>query len=203
MKTSKIIAVLAASLPIFSSAGTSAKQPVAPVEEVRRALTYDYIEGGYTGLIPSSGSGNHGGYFEASYSPVNNVFIFGRSAVMGGDDTLWDVALGLGLYVPLLQSDKAPTVDFVLRGGWNFSSFDNGDDTNGWFVAPGFRALITDSLELNAQAFYYNNEDGDDGIAAGAGMIYYFNKNLALTANYSYDFDDESHFVQSGVRYMW
>ena len=159
MKTSKVLAVLAASLPIFTSAGTPAKQPVAPVEEVRRAITYDYIEGGYTGLIPDVGSSNHGGYFEASYSPFNNVFLFGRSAVLGGDDTLWDVALGLGLYVPLLPSDKAPTLDFVVRGGWNFTSVDGGDDTNGWFVAPGFRALLSESLELNAQAYYYSNEE--------------------------------------------
>ncbi len=64
--------------------------------------------------------------------------------------------------------------------------------------------MVTDKLEVNAQGFYYRtDDDGDDGIAFGGGLLYHLNDNLALTANYSYDFDDESHFVQSGIRYMW
>jgi hypothetical protein len=203
MKTSKILLAILASVPMLATAGTPAKQTAAPVVEVRRALTYNYVEGGYTGLIPDVGSSSHGGYFEASYSPVNNVFLFGRAAVLGGDDTLRDVALGLGLYLPLLPSDKAPTIDFVVRAGWNLSSVDGDNDLNSWFAAPGFRALVTDNLELNTQAYYYHTEEGDDAIAIGAGLVYYINTHLAISANYSYDLDDESHFVQSGVRYMW
>lgn len=205
MKAASLASLIALCTTSVSFAGTpSAKQPaLAPVEEVRRAIVYDYVEGGYTGIIPDAGSDLHGGYIEASFSPVSNLFIFGRGAVMGGNDTVVDLALGIGGYVPLVKSSAAPTVDLTLRTGWNFTSFDGGGDINTWFVAPGLRALLSESLEINAQGFYYIPDEGDDGIAVGGGLVYYLNRNLALTASYSFDFEDDSHFVQAGVRYMW
>jgi opacity protein-like surface antigen len=206
MKSTLALSILSLALSTGVFAGTpSAKAPTAPVEEVRRAITYDYVEGGYTGLFLDNGPNFNGGYLEGSFSPINNVFLFGRVGGYGGDDSLWDVSAGVGLYVPLLPSNQTPTIDFTLRTGWNFSSYDGGDDINAWFIAPGFRILTCKKFEVNVQGFYFltdEDEDGD-GIALGGGAVYYLNDHIALTANYSYDFDAESHFVQSGLRYMW
>lgn len=198
MKTTLITLILglAASLPSF--AGSSAKAPVAPPkEEVRRAITYDFVEAGYASILSTDAGDFYGGYVNLSWSPVNNFFVFARAYGFGGDGDGFDVSAGVGTYIPLFRD-----VDFILEAGYNYFDVDD-DGSNSFFVSPGFRAMLTSKLELNGNVTVSIPDEGDTTVAVGGGFVYYLSPSVGLTAGYYYDLEDESHFYQAGVRYLW
>ena len=200
MKTTLAILAIAGSFAMPSLAGNSAKAPAPiapPKEEVRRALSYDYVEIGYASILSHDAGDFYGGYANVSWSPTNNLYVFGRLYGFGGSDSALDASIGAGVYVPLFRD-----FDFILEAGYNF--FDIGDgNQNGLFVSPGFRTMVTSKLELNANATVTFPEDGDTSVAVGGGFVYYLRPNLGLTGGYYYDLEDQSHFLQAGVRYIW
>ena len=199
MKTNITILTLAlaASLPAFAGSSAKATAPVAPKEEVRRAIVYDFVEVGYNSVLSHQAGDFYGGYLNVSYSPINNVYVFARGSAFGGDDTAFDLSVGAGVYLPMTAN-----ADLVLEAGYNYFDFDD-SSVNSVFVSPGFRAMVTSKLELNANATFTFADEGDNSIAVGGGFVYYVTSKVGITGGYYYDLDDESHFYSAGVRYLW
>lgn len=191
-----LILGLAASLPSF--AGSPAKAPVAPPnEEVRRAITYDFVEAGYASILSHDAGDFYGGYLNLSISPVDNLYLFARGYVFGGDGDGLDLSAGAGTYIPLFRD-----FDFILEAGYNYFEVEN-ESVNSVFVSPGFRAMLTSKLELNGNVTVTFPDEGDTSVAVGGGFVYYLSPSVGLTAGYYYDIEDESHFYQAGLRYLW
>jgi hypothetical protein len=191
-----LILGLAASLPSF--AGSPAKAPIAPPnEEVRRAITYDFVEAGYASILSHDAGDFYGGYLNLSVSPVSNLYLFARAYVFSGDGDGLDLSAGAGTYIPLFRD-----FDFILEAGYNYFELES-DGVNSVFVSPGFRAMLTSRLELNGNATVTFPDEGDTSVAVGGGIVYYLSPTIGLTAGYYYDIEDQSHFYQAGVRYLW
>ena len=200
MKTSLTAIAIGVTLALPSFAGTPGKAAAVitpPKEEIRRAITYDFVEAGYASNLGLESGDLYGGYVNVSFSPVSNMYVFGRFYGFGGDDTGVDVSAGVGGYVPLYRD-----MDFILEAGYNY--FDAADDgESSFFVSPGFRVMVTPKLELNGNATVTFPEEGDTSVALGGGFVYYLKPNLGVTAGYYYDLEDQSHFYQAGMRYLW
>jgi hypothetical protein len=193
-----IVLGLAASLPSYAGADAKGSGPVAPPkEEIRRAIRYDFVEAGYGSILSNEAGDFYGGYLNLSWSPVNHLYLFARGYGFGGDDSGFDVSGGVGTYIPLFRD-----MDFVFEAGYNF--FDLGQQNyNSFFVSPGFRAMVTKKLEINGNATFTFPDEGDSSVAVGGGFVYYFQPHVGLTAGYYYDLEDQSHFYQAGLRYIW
>ncbi|MBL9117266.1 MAG: hypothetical protein JNJ83_19825 [Verrucomicrobiaceae bacterium] len=189
---------LAASLPSYAGAPAKAPAPIAPPkEEVRRAIAYDFVEAGYASILSNDAGDFYGGYLNLSWSPVNNLYVFGRIYGFGGDGSGLDFSAGVGAYVPLFNN-----VDWLVEGGYSYFDLDDGSESAG-FVSTGFRAMVLPKLELNGNVTVTFPEAGDTSVAVGGGFVYYINTNVGVTAGYYYDLEDESHFYQAGLRYIW
>ncbi|MCB1225962.1 MAG: hypothetical protein KDK99_09160 [Verrucomicrobiales bacterium] len=204
MKSSLLPLLLAI---VLSGEALAGSDPVAattvPQVEVRRALVYDFVEGGYTQISHPGSFDLYGGYLSGSISPINNVFLYGRVAGYGGSDNALDVSVGAGLYIPLTNPNSTPTIDLTLAVGYGYFGLDReNSSTNSLLITPGFRAKFCHCFEWNGQVLYYHNSD-TDAVALGTGVVYYLSDHFGIAANYSYDLDDDSHFFQVGARSIW
>jgi hypothetical protein len=189
---------LAASLPSYAGAPAKGPSLVAPPkEEVRRAISYDFVEAGYASILSHGAGDFYGGYLNLSWSPVNNFYLFGRAYGFGGDADGFDFSAGVGAYVPLFNN-----VDWLIEGGYSYFDVDDGSVNSG-FVSTGFRAMVLPKLELNGNVTVTFPDAGDTSVAVGGGVVYYLNPSIGLTAGYYYDIEDQSHFYQAGLRYIW
>ena len=106
--------------------------------------------------------------------------------------------LGVGIRHTLFNC-----VDLTLEGGAthtdvevrNFSQYDN--DYWGWYIAPGFRAMVTNNLELYGRAFYHD-EEGYQHWRFTPGLVYNVNQMIGLKVGG--EFDDGDRALVLGVR---
>ena len=107
--------------------------------------------------------------------------------------------LGLGIHHTL-----ANCLDFTLEGGASYSDTESDNpalrdfDTWGWYIAPGFRTLIGESVELYGTATY-SGEEGDYDWLFAPGVVFNINQSLGFKVGGEFDIDERKALVL-GVR---
>ncbi|HOZ03825.1 MAG TPA: hypothetical protein PLS60_00400 [Arenimonas sp.] len=173
MKRTLFALALAAVLPMSAQAGE---------------LSYSYVQGGYSttsdGSIDLDGFGLKGSvafndsfYGFASYDSgsKNNVDLDQATIGAGwhsSGDTQWFV-------------EASYVNDSVDYGGPSF-------DEDGYAVAGGVRAAVSDKVELNAKVNYTDVGTFGDGFGAGVGGLFSINDTWGIYA--SYDYSDRGSF---------
>jgi hypothetical protein len=222
IKNALVAALVAVSMPAI--AGTSGKAPVMPppTAPAPSSISYDYFEAGwvhtfdaaslivinpFTGSVASDTADADGYNLGLSATLAGNLYgfaSFGQSFAdvsAGGisiDIEGLGLAFGLGYHIPLTS-----TVDFVAQVGAAYSDVDYGFtsiDQWGAVGAVGFRAAVTNWLELNL--FYTPSyfEDSDYQNAGTANIIFRnVISNVDIVLSGSINEDTES--VGAGLRY--
>jgi opacity protein-like surface antigen len=197
-----------ASLSTAAFGGTqagSSKGPIAPppMTEINcPPLTYTYAEVGYfhTEVDGPGDLTNSAGYIDLVYDIGNNIFLEGTLTAGSGDFDMLDASAGLGYYYPVTKN-----FHLTARAGVGYLDVDDsseGFSEVGYYLAPGFRAMLTCNLELWGKAFYseYENDDGGSW-SVGGGVTYHLNEKMGLTAGYSHS--DDGWVAQAGIRFKF
>ena len=184
MKRTLFALALAAALPISAQAGE---------------LSYNYIQGGYS-AANVDGTDFNGFGLKGSFAFNENFY--GFASYDSGDESgvdLYQTSLGAGWHT---SGDtqwfvEASFVNNEIDYGGGFSF-----DDDGYSVAGGVRAKLSDKFELNGKLTYTDVGDFGDGIGAGVGALLSFNDTWGAYASYDYsdrgDFDMDTFSV--GVR---
>lgn len=164
-------------------------------------LSYTYAEVGYfhTQVDTAGNPNNSAGYIDLLYDVGHNIFLEGTFTAGSGDFDLLDASLGLGYYIPITEK-----FHLTARAGAGYLDVDvDGDFSEfGYYLAPGFRAMLTCNLELWGKAFYTEYDNDDSGSwSVGGGLTYHFNEKMGLTGGYSQDSD--GWVAQAGVRFKF
>ena len=199
--------LLIAALSTTAFAGPSvgpSKGPVAtpPVEIKCPPLTYTYAEVGYfhTEVDGPGDPTNSAGYLDLTYDIGKNIFLEGTATAGSGDFDLLDFSAGLGYYYPITGN-----FHLTARAGLGYLDLD-GADTDfsefGYYLAPGFRAMVTCNLELWGKAFWseYQNDDGGSW-SIGGGLTYHFDEKIGLNGGYSKS--EDGWVAQAGIRFKF
>lgn len=152
-----------------------------------------FAEGGYTNA--EIGRADFDGLdIGGTYLLENNIFVTGEYSMLdesGGDLDL--LSMGLGYRFVINSSTDA----YV---GANFERADfEGYDENGYSVNAGVRSMLTDQVEVLGEIGYYDLDDGDMTVKAGAN--YYFTPRWAV--GLSYEKVDDLDITQLNARYTF
>jgi len=170
---------------LFALALAAALPMTAQADE----LSYSYIQGGYSSA--SVDGGNFDGFGVKGSVAFNDSF-YGFAGYDSGSDHSVDLnqtTIGAGWH------SAGDTQWFVeasyLNNEIDFGGGSNSDD-NGYAVAGGVRAKVSDKFELNAKLNYTDVGDFGDGFGAGVGALFSFNDTWGIYG--SYDYSDRGNF---------
>ncbi len=175
MKRTLFALALAAALPMSAQAGE---------------ISYSYIQGGYSAASVDGGDFNGFG-LKGSFA-FNDSF-YGFASYDSGEDSSVDLnqtTLGAGWHT------AGDTQWFVEANYINneidfgFGSFDD----DGFAIAGGVRAKVSDKFELNGKLSYTDVGDFGDGFGVGVGALLSFNDTWGAYA--SYDYSDRGSNVE-------
>lgn len=193
-------------------AGTMA---TLPLSSFAQALSYNYLEGGYTKATLEDGNANDfdfDGFTVAGFGRVaSNLFVFGDYRYLESDTfngtqlNLNTGRLGLGLIAPISSQ-----LDLNVGGGvsllkYNYSGSGAGltpsdSDDTGYFVQGLARAKVLPTLEINGG--YRFEKIGDSNESTGLiGAAFNFTPALAAIANY--EFGDGTDRYVLGARFSF
>lgn len=174
MKRTLFALALAAVLPMSAQAGE---------------LSYSYIQGGYS-AVNVDGTDFNG--FGLKGSVGFNDSFYGFASYDTGEENNADLnqtAIGLGWHT-------AGDTQWFFEAAYVNNEVDFGGgadlDDDGYSVAGGVRAKLSDKFELNGKLSYTDVGDFGDGIGAGIGALLSFNETWGAYA--SYDYADRSDF---------
>lgn len=174
MKRTLFALVLAAALPMSAQAGE---------------ISYNYIQGGYSSA--DLDGGNFDGFGVKGSVGFNDSF-YGFASYETGEDSNIDLnqtIVGAGWHT---SGDTQWFVEAAyVNNEIDYGSGFNFDD-DGYSVAGGVRAAVSDKFELNAELNYTDVGDFGDGFGAGVGALFSFNDTWGIYA--SYDYSDRSDF---------
>ena len=204
MKISPTLASLAllTSAVVAGPTGYDAKAPTLPpppIPEASCRISYDYFEGGWTHIMPDSGSDGDGYFLSANKSLNDHFFalVHGGQTFMG-DNTLTDVAGGIGFHAPVMNC-----FDWVVKTACFYEDSDYWGDNFGWNVATGIRVSLSSWLEFNT--FYHASDtfEDSDGIdhAGTAALIFKDIIHPRFDTVLAGVLTDEATSVSLGLRY--
>ena len=191
MKRALLGLALAALLPVSAQAADG------------NAISYSYVEGGYTNadwadgnfdgfsLIGSFGFADHW-YGSASYRKVDDNDY---------DVTFDETTVNLGWHTAIQQN-----VDFFAELGYvdlgvDIEDFDS-ESENGYRAGLGVRAMVAPNFEVNGKVTYTDISELDGEIGVGVGAIWHFNPTWGVTGSYEHTSlaDEDMNIWGLGIR---
>ena len=164
-------------------------------------FSYSYVELGYVNTeiddpdIDGDGFGLRG---SLEVAPNLHVFTEYSDLEFDGNVDGSTFELGGGLNWAL-----APNVDLIGTLSYVRAELDPpgpGDlDDDGFALGLGLRGRVTDQIELTGRIEYVDLDDGGDDTGFGAGVRYYFTRQLAVGLDV--DLDDDATAWMIGARY--
>jgi len=169
-----------------------------PVLAQADGMSYSYVDLGYVETeIDGVGPKADGFGLRGSVGIAENFFVFADySDQEVANIDVEQIAAGLGGHYGL--SDN---LDLVGRVGWakaEVSGFGGSVDDDGYLVSAGLRTRLGENVELEGSVIHTDFGGGSDDTALAVGGRYYFNKNLAVGAEYQTSDDVSS--IMAGVR---
>ena len=227
MKSTILLALVATALPALAGSG-KAPAPVAPPAPEASSISYDFIGAGWTRELDGFnlsevglGSSDVDGYnINLSKTIAGGLFgfaSFGQGfgdtsvSVFGNDLTVdletLSAAVGVGYHVGV-----ASNVDFVVQVGGAYADADVSASVGGFtasvrareefgaIAAVGFRAALTNWLELN---LFYTPSYFEDSDFANAGTANIIFRNIVSTVDLvlSGSINEETESFGAGLRY--
>ncbi len=217
MKSTILLALVATALPVFAGSG-KAPAPVAPAPAPEAStISYDFIGAGWTrefdGPIGEDVDGYNINLSKTISGGLYGFATFGQgwSDISGSGVTIdletLSAAVGVGYHVAI-----ASNVDFVVQVG---GAYEEGDITGSGFgvtiplaareefgavAAVGFRAALTNWLELN---LFYTPSYFEDSDFANAGTANIIFRNIVSTVDLvlSGSINEETETIGAGLRY--
>jgi hypothetical protein len=171
-------------------------------------FSYDYIQAGYQEIdidddLFSGFDVDGDGYFVGgSFELTENWFVAGgySSADFDFGVDLDEITIGAGYHVPLNNNVDFYGMLSLVRAEVSASGFGSSDE-NGYAAEIGVRGMIGDRFELNGSLAYVDLDEGGDGTAFGAGLLYNFTNTLA--AGLALDFDEDVKAYGIGLRFYF
>lgn len=168
-------------------------------------FSYNYVQAGYQeididdNLLGGFDVDGDGYFVGGSVELTDNWFVAGSysSADFDFGVDLDQLLIGAGYHVPLNNN-----VDFygklsLVRLEASASGFGS-ESENGYAAEIGVRGMIGDRFELKGSLGYVDLDEGGDGTAFGAGLIYNFTNSIA--AGIEMEFDDDARAYGIGLR---
>lgn len=171
MKRALFALALAAALPMSAQAGE---------------LSYNYIQGGYSAASVDSEDFN--GYGLKGSFGFSDSF-YGFASYDSGEDNGFDLSqtsVGAGWH-SAGDTQWFAELSYV-NNEIDFAGVSVDDD--GYAVAGGVRAKLSDKFELNGKLSYTDVNDFGDGFGVGVGGLFSFNDTWGMYG--SYDYSDRS-----------
>ena len=181
MKRALFALALAAALPMSAQAGE---------------LNYNFIQAGYSSV--SIGGSNLNGFGLKGSVAFNDSF-YGFASYDSGSKNSADLNqtfVGAGWH------SAGDTQWFVEAAYVNDSLGYSGGGSfhdNGYSVAGGVRAAVSDNFELNAKVNYTDVGNFGDGFGAGVGGVFSFNETWAMYGSYDYSDRNNTSFDTWGL----
>jgi opacity protein-like surface antigen len=168
-------------------------------------LSYNYIQGGYQeydiddDLFGGFDVDGDGYFISGSFELTDNWFVAGGYSTADFDFgiDLDELSVGAGYHVPLNNNVDFYGLLSLVRAEASVSGFGS-EDESGYAAEIGIRGMIGDRFELNGSLAYVDLDDGGDGTAFGAGLLYNFTDSVA--AGLAFDFDEDVQAFGVGVR---
>ena len=191
MKRALLGLALAALLPVSAQAADG------------NAVSYNYVEGGYTNA--DWADGNFDGFSVAgSFGFADNWYASASYRKVDDNDygvTLDETTINLGWHTAIQQN-----VDFFAELGYvnlGVDIEDFADDSeNGYRAGLGVRAMVAPNFELNGKVTYTDVSELDGEFGVGVGAIWHFNPTWGITGSYEHTqlLDEDMDIWGLGIR---
>jgi hypothetical protein len=168
-------------------------------------FSYNFVQAGYQEIdidddLFSGFDVDGDGYFvSGSFELSDNWFVAGGYASSDFDFgvDLDELSVGAGYHVPLNNNVDFYGLLSLVRVEASASGLGSSDE-NGYAAEIGVRGMIGDRFELNGSLGYVDLDDGGDGTAFGAGLLYQFSN--AFAAGLALNFEEDVKAYGIGVR---
>jgi opacity protein-like surface antigen len=165
-------------------------------------FNYNFVSASY-GTVDFDDIDVDGNIFDIGLSLAisENFHVFGNyeSADLDFGVDASGYSAGIGFNTPISN-----VIDVVAQVSYEYAEvdvgFDDADD-NGYGLAVGLRAAVSEAVELNAGLKYVDFGDGGDGTALGAAFLFNLTESIALGLAATWD-DDVTSYSLGGRVYF-